>query len=64
MKHQPTQAVKNTSQDDISTLKSEIARLQAELKHEQFRTHAFDVMIDVAEEMFKIPIRRKTGTKQ
>ncbi|MFA6832961.1 MAG: hypothetical protein WCR36_11970 [Bacteroidaceae bacterium] len=64
MKHQSAQASKSASQDDISALKSEIARLQAELKDEKLRAHAYDMMIDVAEEMFNIPIRKKAGTKQ
>lgn len=50
--------------DEIAALKREIARLQQELKHEQLRSHAYDTMIDVAEEMFNIPIRKKAGTKQ
>lgn len=52
------------SADEISTLKSEIARLQGELEREKLRAHAYDTMIDVAEEMFNIPIRKKAGTKQ
>ena len=30
----------------------------------KMRAHAFDTMIDVAEEMFNLPIRKKAGTKQ
>lgn len=52
------------SQKEVSELKSEIARLHAALEHEKLRSHAYDVMIDVAEEMFNIPIRKKAGTKQ
>lgn len=52
------------SPDEVSALKSELARLQGELKREKLRAHAYDTMIDVAEEMFNIPIRKKAGTKQ
>ena len=31
---------------------------------EKLRAKAFDTMIDVAEEMFNIPIRKKAGTEQ
>ncbi len=34
------------------------------LKDAKMRAHAFDTMIDVAEEMFNLPIRKKAGTKQ
>ena len=43
---------------------SSITALRAELKDAKMRAHAFDTMIDVAEEMFNLPIRKKAGTKQ
>lgn len=52
------------SEDDSAALKFEILRLKKELKDAQMRAHAYDTMIDVAEEMFNIPIRKKAGTKQ
>lgn len=52
-------------------LASEVARLEKELKEAklalyqaQMRADVYDTMIDVAEEMFKIPIRKKAGTKR
>lgn len=52
-------------------LSAEVARLKKELKdaklalyQSQMRADAYDTMIDVAEDMFKIPIRKKAGTKQ
>lgn len=49
----------------------EIARLTRELKEtklalyqQKMHADAYDTMIDVAEEMFNIPIRKKAGTKQ
>jgi hypothetical protein len=49
---------------DIRSLRTEIARLQAQLKHEKLRADAYDEMINVAESMFKIPIRKKAGAKR
>lgn len=48
----------------ITALLLENERLRTELKHEKMRAHAYDTMIDVAEEMFNIPIRKKADTKQ
>ncbi len=42
----------------ITALLLENERLRTELKHEKLRAHAYDTMIDVAEEMFNIPIRK------
>ena len=43
---------------------AEITRLKKELRHEKMRSEALGTMIDVAEEMFNIPVRKKAGTKQ
>jgi hypothetical protein len=40
-------------------LRAEITRLKKELRHEKMRSEALDTMIDVAEEMFNIPVRKK-----
>lgn len=45
-------------------LEAENKRLHAELEMERLRTLALNVMIDIAEEQFKIPIRKKSGAKQ
>jgi len=50
--------------DDIKALRSEVTRLQKELKHEKLRADAYDTMIDIAEARFNIPIRKKSGAKQ
>ena len=54
------------SEDSASITASllENERLRTALKHEKLRAQAYDTMIDVAEEMFNIPIRKKAGTKQ
>jgi len=45
-------------------LEAENQRLKHELEMEQLRTRALNVMIDIAEDQFKIPIRKKPGAKQ
>jgi transposase len=45
-------------------LEAENARLKQELDIEQLRNRALNVMIDIAENQFKIPIRKKPGAKQ
>jgi hypothetical protein len=45
-------------------LEAENERLKQELEMEQLRTRALNVMIDIAEDQFKIPIRKKSGAKQ
>ena len=55
---------KDASEEDFNALRAEIARLKKELRYEKMRAEALDTMIDVAEEMFNIPVRKKAGTKQ
>ena len=43
---------------------SENRRLEKALELEKLRAKAYDTMINVAEETFNIPIRKKSGTKQ
>lgn len=52
------------STEDYDKLRAEIARLRKEVRQEKMRADALDTMIDVAEEMFNIPVRKKAGTKQ
>ena len=49
---------------EIAALKRELILTKKKLKEEQLRATVYDTMIDVAEEMFNIPIRKKAGTKQ
>ena len=49
---------------DLNSLKAEVARLRKALKEESMRADLYNEMINVAEEQFKIPIRKKAGTKQ
>ena len=50
---------KGPTPEDYAKLQAEVARLQKALKAEHMRAEFYDTMIDVAEEMFKISIRKK-----
>lgn len=50
--------------NDIKALQAEVAKLQKELKREKLRADAYDMMIDIAESKFNIPIRKKAGAKR
>ena len=49
--------------NDIKELKEKIRQLEKELKHERLRADVYDELINVAEENFKIQIRKKAGAK-
>ncbi len=51
-------------EEDYNKLRAEVTRLRKELRQEKMRAEALDTMIDVAEEMFNIPVRKKAGAKQ
>ena len=65
-KSQSMKAKKNPVKSGKSAeeLEAENARLKQELDIEQLRNRALNVMIDIAENQFKIPIRKKSGAKQ
>ena len=54
----------DVNEEDFNALRAEITRLKKELRQEKMRAEALDTMIDVAEEMFNVPVRKKAGTKQ
>ena len=55
----------NKSKDDqIRELKAQLKQARKEAELEKLRAHAYDTMINLAEEKFNIPIRKKSGTKQ
>ena len=55
----------NKSKDEqIRELKAELKKARKEAELEKLRAHAYDTMINLAEERFNIPIRKKSGTKQ
>jgi transposase-like protein len=53
-----------TSGKSQEELEAENQRLKQDLEMEQLRSRALNVMIDIAEDQFKIPIRKKSGAKQ
>ena len=55
---------KKSPEDRVKELEAEVKRLQKALELEQLRSKALDTMINVAEETFNIPVRKKAGTKQ
>ena len=49
---------------EIKRLKTEKARLESDLRMAEMKADLYNEMIDVAEKMYDIPIRKKAGTKQ
>ena len=60
MKKKPT----DSQADEIKALRGEILDLKKKLHQETMRADFYDTMVDVAEEMFNIEIRKKAGTGQ
>ena len=58
-KKENTETVKS-----LQELEAENRRLRKELDLEQLHARALNVMIDIAEKRFNIPIRKKPGAKQ
>jgi transposase-like protein len=50
--------------EEIKALKREVMELKRQLYDETMRADFYDTMIEVAEEMFGIEIRKKAGTGQ
>ena len=50
--------------DQIRELKSQLQQARKEAELERLRAKAYATMINVAEETFNIPIRKKSGTKR
>jgi len=62
--HQVEQGPRTDLPEDVKALQAEVLRLKKELKQEKMRADAYDMMIDLAEDAFKIPIRKKSGAEQ
>lgn len=45
--------------DDVKALQAELLKVKEELRKERLRADAYDTMIDIAEDMFMVPIRKK-----
>ena len=54
----------NTAPECQVDLQEEVRRLKMQLKAERMRADAYDMMIDIAEQKFNIPIRKKLDAKQ
>lgn len=54
---------KKSKDDQIRELKAQLKQARKEAELEKLRAHAYDMMINLAEETFNIPIRKKSGTK-
>ena len=50
--------------EENKALRKEVLALKEQLYHEKMRADFYDTMVDVAEEMFGIEIRKKAGTVQ
>ena len=49
---------------EVKRLKAEKARLESDLRMAEMKADLYNEMIDVAEKMFDIPIRKKAGAKR
>lgn len=52
------------SKPDTEALQRRIAQLEKQLQYAEIRAEFLDEMINVAESMFNIPIRKKAGARQ
>jgi transposase len=61
-KHKSTRSG-NDNDFEMLQLKKRIAELEKQVKDAEMKAIAFSTMVDIAEEEFKIPIRKKFNTK-
>lgn len=54
----------SSQEEELKALREEVLELKKRLYHETMRADFYDTMIDVAEEMLNIEIRKKVGTGQ
>lgn len=50
--------------DDVQALKQKLAETEAALKQERLKNQALTTVIELAEQQFNLPIRKKSGFKQ
>jgi len=55
---------KITESEKVRELQAQIKQLEIELKDAKLKAKLYDKMIEIAEEQFKIPIRKKYVTRQ
>jgi transposase len=58
---QSVQAAENVAGEDLA---AEVKRLRGELRKAELHAKLLNAMIDIAEERFEIPIRKKRGAKR
>lgn len=49
---------------EIALLKAQIKELKAQLRAQSLKAQAYETMVQLAEERFGMPIRKKSGAKQ
>lgn len=59
----PMKNSKRSESDEVRELKRQLQEKELALRKEKMRADFLDEMINVSEEMFHIPIRKKAGTK-
>ena len=65
VKTKTQQVVETLSMEaELKKLKAENVRLESALRKAEIKANLYNEMIDVAEKMFDIPIRKKAGAKQ
>ena len=64
MQNQKLEEKLKADSENVVYLQQQIETLKAALKEEQLRSEAMSTMIDIAEDVFKIEIRKKSGAKQ
>ena len=55
---------RKSKDDQIRELQAQLKQARKEAELEKLRAKAYDTMINLAEETFNIPIRKKSGTKR
>lgn len=60
----PDLPMTESEKQEQKALKKQIADLEKRVADAELRAHAYDTLIDVAEETLGIDIRKKSGTKQ
>ena len=50
-------------QEELRLLRQENKRLEKELRQSKFRNEALNLLVDLAESTYKIPIRKKSDAK-
>lgn len=60
----PLPAMTEAEQQQLETLQQRVTELERQLEDAEIRNITLETLVDVAEQQFKIPIRKKPGAKQ